>query len=376
MADASRRHGDEGKSAAREGSKGKGAGGGTTARLGANANGLRRRGERGRHEADAQVENRSMRAGSLRESTRVARGRFVPNVSAKRKVAAAGENSRGGVDKKEGVEHGPANVPSISKSKMHPKKQHGAKRPPEKARVTFAPTLAPKSKRGSNPNHADAKKTEKEDTKAESSGNVRTRSRSLVQHMDVEPEPQVKAEGVPLGVEEMEEDTKELLPHVKLDPTRHCPTLLEPPQGPEEGTADEERWGFANAVQKEAERRRLEGFPPGEGEQFLLQLPFVLPLSRQPNQEMGELERDVQGLSLADLPSGKMGRMIVYDNGEAELVVGDITFDLIPSSPCNFRQDVAMISTGQEGGEMVMMGDVKHTILAVPNIPDLLESHV
>jgi len=376
MADASRRHGEEEKGAARDGSKGKGAGGGTTARLGANASGLRRRCEEVWHEADFHVANRSMRVGSLRESTRVARGRFVPNVSAKRRVAAAEENPRGGLEKKEGVELGPANLPSIPQSKMHAKKQHGSKRPPEKARVTFAPTVAPKSKRGSNPSHAGAKNMGKEDSKGESSGNVRTRSRSLVQHTDAEREPQVKTEGVSLVVEAMEEDTKEFLPNVKLDPTRNCPTLLEPPRGPEEGTTDEERWGFANAVQKEAERHKLEGFPPGEGEQFLLQLPFVLPLSRQPNQEMGELERDVQGLSLADLPSGKMGRMIVYDNGEAELVVGDVTFDLIPSAPCNFRQDVAIISTGREEGEMVMMGDVKHTILAVPNIPNLLESHV
>lgn len=313
----------------------------------------------------------------MRESTRVARGRFVPNVSAKRKVAATEENSHAGTEKSGGAEPSKGEAKGIPTPRTHPKKNHASKRAPEKARVTFAPTIPPKTKRGGNAANASAKNIVDGDAKAESSGTVRTRSRTVEEKTDMEWEAQVKTEAVPLEVEDVEEDTKELLPQVKLDPTRNCPTLLgPPPSGPEEEVPGEGRWGFADAVQKEAERHTLEGFPPEEGEQFLLQLPFVLPLARDRNQDMGELERDVRGLSLSDLPPGKMGQMIVYDNGEAELVIGGVVFDLIPGAPCNFRQDVAMISTSQGEGELVMMGDVKHTVLAVPNIPELLESHL
>lgn len=42
--------------------------------------------------------------------------------------------------------------------------------------------------------------------------------------------------------------------------------------------------------------------------------------------------------SLSSLPSGKLGKLLVFESGKVKLQIGDILLDVEPGVPCVFRQ--------------------------------------
>ncbi len=54
----------------------------------------------------------------------------------------------------------------------------------------------------------------------------------------------------------------------------------------------------------------------------------------------GQSSSEHQGCSLKELPSGSIGRLLVYKSGKVKLLMGQVTMDVAPGLPCQHRMDV------------------------------------
>lgn len=136
---------------------------------------------------------------------------------------------------------------------------------------------------------------------------------------------------------------------------------------------------------KKEERRKLispaEEFglmqDANEEELFFFQLPEVLPFSKRPSSGADQksnspVENANTAANLKDLPSGRLGKMMVYRSGKVKMKIGDTLFDVSPGQNCMFAQDAAVISVKEK--KCCILQNITRRVVVTPDIDALLES--
>ncbi|XP_031463858.1 DNA-directed RNA polymerase III subunit RPC4 [Phasianus colchicus] len=167
---------------------------------------------------------------------------------------------------------------------------------------------------------------------------------------------------------------------VKEEPCDEAPPARSPPGRPQDVTA--------------AELLRRLSVAGGE-ELLFLQLPDSLPgqppaQDSKPSraelqsddgqlllvkQEKGQEARQADcSCTLADLPEGQLGKLVVRRSGRVQLVLGRVTLDVTMGTPCSFLQELVSVGIGDgRTGEMTVLGHVKHKLVCSPDFEALLE---
>ncbi|DBA79038.1 TPA: hypothetical protein ACH3X1_008900 [Trebouxia sp. C0004] len=108
---------------------------------------------------------------------------------------------------------------------------------------------------------------------------------------------------------------------------------------------------------------------------LLFQLPSLLPVPAsslgppKPGAPLRSLSQPT-GSSLDQLPSGKVGKLLVFESGAVKLQMGDVVLDVAAGTPCQFRQEVASINARE--GHFVFLGDVAQRVVCSPNVEQLI----
>lgn len=122
-----------------------------------------------------------------------------------------------------------------------------------------------------------------------------------------------------------------------------------------------------------AEELGLLEIDPDSERLMLFQLPSLLPVHASASTQAGT---PVQSLaqptasSLDQLPSGKIGKLLVFESGAVKLQMGDVLLDVAAGTPCQFRQEVASINDKE--GHFVFLGDVSQRVVCSPNVEQLI----
>lgn len=147
-----------------------------------------------------------------------------------------------------------------------------------------------------------------------------------------------------------------------------------------------------------------------EPQMFLFQFPEALPLAKEPtaaangeennvrpdtenvgnrgngnrldaaaaeNEKSGGKPADAgnkprKGCTLKDLPSGFIGKLLVYKSGKVKMKIGDALFDVSPGESGIFAQDAAVINVKEK--HCCILGDLPKKAVVTPDIDSLLES--
>uniref|UniRef100_K7FF32 RNA polymerase III subunit D n=1 Tax=Pelodiscus sinensis TaxID=13735 RepID=K7FF32_PELSI len=132
-----------------------------------------------------------------------------------------------------------------------------------------------------------------------------------------------------------------------------------------------------------------------EEELVFLQLPDTLPgqpltqdtkpIKTEVQNEEGQLmvvmqEKSQEGkqadhiCTLADLPEGQVGKLLIRKSGRVQLALGRVTLDVTMGTPCSFLQELVSVGIGDSRtGEMIVLGHVKHKLVCSPDFESLLE---
>ncbi|DBB12865.1 hypothetical protein WJX82_003855 [Trebouxia sp. C0006] len=108
---------------------------------------------------------------------------------------------------------------------------------------------------------------------------------------------------------------------------------------------------------------------------LLFQLPSLLPVPAsslgppKPGAPLRSLSQPTAS-SLDQLPSGKVGKLFVFESGAVKLQMGDVLLDVAAGTPCQFRQEVASINARE--GHFVFLGDVAQRVVCSPNVEQLI----
>ncbi|CAI5945294.1 unnamed protein product [Closterium sp. NIES-65] len=100
------------------------------------------------------------------------------------------------------------------------------------------------------------------------------------------------------------------------------------------------------------------------------QLPAALPVRRERAAELAPGEPGPLD-ELSSLPEGRIGKILVYDDGRVKMRLGDTLFDLQAGSPCIFHQELAAVNAAS--GMCHFLGDVRQRAVVVPDIDSLLQ---
>ncbi|XP_069733459.1 DNA-directed RNA polymerase III subunit RPC4 isoform X1 [Phaenicophaeus curvirostris] len=132
-----------------------------------------------------------------------------------------------------------------------------------------------------------------------------------------------------------------------------------------------------------------------EEELLFLQLPDTLP-GQPPTQDTKPIKMELQNeegqmvvvkqeksqeakqaeniCTLADLPEGQVGKLLIRKSGKVQLVLGKVTLDMTMGTPCSFLQELVSVGIGDNRtGEMIVLGHVKHKLVCSPDFEALLE---
>ncbi|NXE30870.1 RPC4 polymerase, partial [Ardeotis kori] len=132
-----------------------------------------------------------------------------------------------------------------------------------------------------------------------------------------------------------------------------------------------------------------------EEELLFLQLPDTLP-GQPPTQDTKPIKTELQNeegqvvvvkqeksqearqaentCTLADLPEGQVGKLLIRKSGKVQLVLGKVTLDVNMGTPCSFLQELVSVGIGDNRtGEMIVLGHVKHKLVCSPDFEALLE---
>lgn len=92
-------------------------------------------------------------------------------------------------------------------------------------------------------------------------------------------------------------------------------------------------------------------------------------------QEKGQEARQADcSCTLADLPEGQLGKLVVRRSGRVQLVLGRVTLDVTMGTPCSFLQELVSVGIGDgRNGELTVLGHVKHKLVCSPDFEALLE---
>lgn len=104
---------------------------------------------------------------------------------------------------------------------------------------------------------------------------------------------------------------------------------------------------------------------------FFIQLPSVLPIN-SPHVVMEDEDLTKPSIesgfksTLSNYPTSKIGKLQVYKSGKVMLKIGDISFHVSTGMPCNFLQEVAVIS--EKSGKYYQLGDITKRMVCYPKI--------
>jgi hypothetical protein len=72
--------------------------------------------------------------------------------------------------------------------------------------------------------------------------------------------------------------------------------------------------------------------------------------------------------TLANLPSGRVGKIRLFKSGKVHLVLGGIEYDVSTGMTCNFLQEALAI----DSTHLYQLGDITKRMVCYPIVPDLL----
>ncbi|XP_038878504.1 uncharacterized protein LOC120070724 [Benincasa hispida] len=116
---------------------------------------------------------------------------------------------------------------------------------------------------------------------------------------------------------------------------------------------------------------------------FFLQLPPMVPMVKQSStvegtgaansleQSKGSQPRQKACL-MNELPSGSMGKLLVYRSGAVKLKLGDIIYDVSSGMDCGFAQDVAAVNV--EGKCCCIVGELSKRAILTPDVDSVLKN--
>ncbi|NXP08999.1 RPC4 polymerase, partial [Thinocorus orbignyianus] len=153
--------------------------------------------------------------------------------------------------------------------------------------------------------------------------------------------------------------------------------------------------GFPRDVSVAELLQRLSLSAEEEEELLFLQLPDTLP-GQPPTQDTKPIKTELQNeegqvmvvkqeksqeakqaentCTLADLPEGQVGKLLIRKSGKVQLVLGKVTLDVTMGTPCSFLQELVSVGIGDNRtGEMIVLGHVKHKLVCSPDFEALLE---
>ncbi|KAM6191308.1 DNA-directed RNA polymerase III subunit RPC4 isoform 1-T1 [Sarcoramphus papa] len=97
----------------------------------------------------------------------------------------------------------------------------------------------------------------------------------------------------------------------------------------------------------------------------------VVVVKQEKSQEVKQAENTC---TLADLPEGQVGKLLIRKSGKVQLVLGKVTLDVTMGTPCSFLQELVSVGIGDNRtGEMIVLGHVKHKLVCSPDFEALLE---
>ncbi|KAK9828570.1 hypothetical protein WJX72_000813 [[Myrmecia] bisecta] len=174
-----------------------------------------------------------------------------------------------------------------------------------------------------------------------------------------------------------------------LNYSQYYPTMLPLRMPDEEGVEEAEENAappdlaqMPEAVGNVAKRLGLLNTDEHSEQLMLFQLPPLLPIpvpadhhakpeSSRARALRGEEPRPAPlALQLKDLPSGKIGKLLVFESGKVKMQIGEVLLDVSEGMPCHFRQDVAVINS--QAGHCVFLGDVAQRVVCSPDVEQLL----
>ncbi|NXR66073.1 RPC4 polymerase, partial [Rhadina sibilatrix] len=97
----------------------------------------------------------------------------------------------------------------------------------------------------------------------------------------------------------------------------------------------------------------------------------VVLVKQEKSQEAKQAENTC---TLADLPEGQVGKLLIRKSGKVQLVLGKVTLDVTMGTPCSFLQELVSVGIGDNRtGEMIVLGHVRHKLVCSPDFEALLE---
>ncbi|XP_036252588.1 DNA-directed RNA polymerase III subunit RPC4 isoform X2 [Molothrus ater] len=97
----------------------------------------------------------------------------------------------------------------------------------------------------------------------------------------------------------------------------------------------------------------------------------VLLVKQEKSQEAKQAENIC---TLANLPEGQVGKLLIRKSGKVQLVLGKVTLDVTMGTPCSFLQELVSVGIGDNRtGEMMVLGHVRHKLVCSPDFEALLE---
>ncbi|CAK9144170.1 unnamed protein product [Ilex paraguariensis] len=120
-----------------------------------------------------------------------------------------------------------------------------------------------------------------------------------------------------------------------------------------------------------------------EASMFFLQLPAIMPMTKQSTntgvREMASSLNPTKGVDtsekacqLHELPSGFMGKMLVYRSGAIKMKLGDTLYDVSTGLDCAFAQDVVAINTEEK--HCCIVGELNKRAIITPDVDSILGS--
>ncbi|ESW26588.1 hypothetical protein PHAVU_003G132000 [Phaseolus vulgaris] len=118
-----------------------------------------------------------------------------------------------------------------------------------------------------------------------------------------------------------------------------------------------------------------------EANMFLIKLPSKLPIisTADGGKDVNAKSKPPVGTKkgerlceLKDLPSGFMGKMLVYKSGKIKLKLGNTLYDVSSGMNCSFSQDVVAINKAEK--TLCSIGEISKHVTITPDIDDILDN--
>ena len=116
--------------------------------------------------------------------------------------------------------------------------------------------------------------------------------------------------------------------------------------------------------------RMLEGGSDEDPKYLLLQIPETLPIDARHFD--GASSSSARGCRLADIPSNtKIGKLLIYDDGSAQMKIGDVHFDIEEASAITVSHELLAMNIPE--GRCTSLGGVYQKAKIVPDVSSILD---